>query len=106
MSLVLIRLGFMKAWVRHAAVNWKTTLIGFAHGVNAIAMVLSTLQQEHKGVVWIDQTMFIRFVAVSGVLKVIAGVLEKDATQGSDRKQEVVDRKLDNVAPIDEGVKA
>jgi hypothetical protein len=85
----------------HILKNWRTTLVGLAQGANGIVMAVQALRAENEGTIFIEPKIWARFLLISAILKVVGGMFTKDVSKGSDRPQEIVDAKLENVPPRD-----
>lgn len=86
--------------------SWRTTLVGAAQLFNGLYQAFQTAQAAlvpHVSVE-LQQKILMHmaiFFGINAVLQQLKGLYAKDEGKGSDRPQEVVDRKLDNVAPRD-----
>lgn len=57
----------------------------------------------HRTHTQIPHESYLVFLFAGAAIHFVAGALAKDAARGSDRPQEIADRKLDMLPPIDSG---
>lgn len=88
--------------VDHFLVNWRTTVCGAAHSVNWLAMGASALHAHHTHT-QIPHEAYLVWLFTGAALHFCSGALAKDAARGSDRPQQIADKKLDMIPPIDSG---